>query len=355
MAVLTGFVSLAVDVGRVQVVKTELRQAADAAARAGAGAMEAGIPFGRSEAVKYAAKNNADGTPVVLNSTEDIQFGKWDSSTKTFEVLTGSALDKANACRVLARRTDARGNAVPLIFMKLLGRSSCDVNAESIAMLIPSINVNETVLATANPLLAGMPPGTVASNPNPHRNPDIAGDPTTSTPKASPKGVSGIPVNEGAHFTFDSIDGTARHDPNLPYFDPDGQMSDIGHNNPTTNHSNNYSSQFYNEHGIADMLAPINSLVGVFLSDEQPNLSSAPDNLKFNTETSRDFAELKPKLKQLFWIGDGKNSDGIQQNFIAPEGATRLMLATWDFYEWNNNAGYRIVKINRPQQVITVK
>ena len=40
---------------------------------------------------------------------------------------------------------------------------------------------------------------------------------------------------------------------------------------------------------------------------------------------------------------------------FAPEGATRLMLATWDFYEWNNNAGYRIVKINRPQQVITVK
>ena len=40
-------------------------------------------------------------------------------------------------------------------------------------------------------------------------------------------------------------------------------------------------------------------------------------------------------------------SDGVPQKFRAPEGATRLYLATWDFYEWNNNAGERTVKIER--------
>ena len=28
----------------------------------------------------------------------------------------------------------------------------------------------------------------------------------------------------GDELTFDNIDGTARHDPSLPYFDPDGEM-----------------------------------------------------------------------------------------------------------------------------------
>ena len=57
----------------------------------------------------------------------------------------------------------------------------------------------------------------------------------------------------------------------------------------------------------------------------------------------------------IFFIGDGKNSSGARQQFIAPKGATRLYLATWDFFEWNNNAGYRNIRVKRPSQIILVK
>ena len=75
----------------------------------------------------------------------------------------------------------------------------------------------------------------------------------------------------------------------------------------------------------------------------------------FNPLASRDFTELRPKLKQAFFIGDGKNSQGARQKFVAPTGATRLYLATWDFYEWNNNAGSRNIQVKRPSRIITVK
>ena len=99
----------------------------------------------------------------------------------------------------------------------------------------------------------------------------------------------------------------------------------------------------YAVEGISDLTAPINALVGVFLDDEQPNHSAPPKALDFRSPASREFTSLEPQLKQLFWIGDGKTKDGLAQEFAVPEGATRLYLATWDFYEWNNNAGWRVV------------
>ena len=84
-------------------------------------------------------------------------------------------------------------------------------------------------------------------------------------------------------------------------------------------------------------------------------MSPAPSNLDFRSTASRDFDTLQPGLKQLFFIGDGLNSKGQHQDFVAPKGTTRLFLATMDYYEWNNNAGYRQMKITRPGQIITVK
>lgn len=135
MAALCGVASLAVDYGRVQLAKTELRRAADAAARAGASSVFTDTSVARSLAIQYAALNTADGSPVVLDSTKDIDLGSWDSSAKKFTVLTGSGLTSANAIRVTARRNFARANAVPLLFASVLGTSSTDVNAYSIAML----------------------------------------------------------------------------------------------------------------------------------------------------------------------------------------------------------------------------
>jgi len=94
------------------------------------------------------------------------------------------------------------------------------------------------------------------------------------------------------------------------------------------------------ENGIADLFAPIDSLIGVFLDSTQPDLGAAPDALDFSTLAARDFASLSPLLKQPFFIGDGFRNDGVsRQSFIVPEGATRLYLGTMDGYEWENNTG----------------
>src|SRR5262245_36102543 len=85
MAVLCSF---GVDLGRVQLVKTELQRSADAAARAGAASVPGDFTAARAAAIQFATLNKADGAPVVLQ-TSDIEFGKWNATTKQFQVLTG--------------------------------------------------------------------------------------------------------------------------------------------------------------------------------------------------------------------------------------------------------------------------
>ena len=213
------------------------------------------------------------------------------------------------------------------------------------------------MLANANPFLAGAKKGTTASetNPSDRHISDVAGD--SSNWQNSPQPVA-IPLNSNSPITFDAISGTARHDPNLADYQPDGQLSDIGHNNLTTSYSGNYAASWTNENGLADMTAPIDSLVGVFLDDNDPTLGNAPmpENLDYSSDASRNQTSYSPKLRQIFFIGDGLTDDGkTQQQFIPPKGATRMYLATWDFYEWNNNSGSRLVQVNVPSRIITVK
>lgn len=347
MGVMFGFGSLGVDWGRVQLAKTQARNAADAASRYAAMTLAANPAAVYAAAVKSASENKVDGTPLALQPA-DVQIGFWNTATRTFVVTSVGP----NAVRVVAHRTSARGNAVPLMFAAAIGRKSCDVNAESISMVVPGTDVDQNVLATSNPFLSGMPAGTMASGTNPHNDPDYAG--TAANPKASPNAANMTLVG-GQALTFDSISGDARHDPGMSAYSPDGQADDVGHNNLTTSNAGSKSSVMYNEHGIADANIPINALVGVFLDDSRPDATPAPANLDFSSAASRDFNTLKPGLKQIFFIGDGLTSGGNVQQFIAPKGATRLYLATWDFYEWSNNSGKREVMIKRPTKVITVK
>lgn len=339
MGLMVLLASMVVDFGRAQVTKNELRRAADAAARAGAASLFQDPDGAVTVAIDYAARNRADGKSVVVLPS-DVQVGDWNSTLRQFTPVTGSARLNANAIRVVASMTAARGTAVPTTWGKLARKSGFDVSAESIALRIEPIFVDQNVQGTANPFLAGMPAGSVASLNNPHNSPDYAG--TASNPRQSPQAIT-MRLIPGSSLQFDGIDGVMRHDPNLAFYEPDGQLNSIGRN---TNGP---------ENGISDIRGPINALVGVFLDDRAPNTSPAPQYLDFSTAASRDFDELRPQLKQVFFIGDGKNSRGVHQNFIVPQGATRLFLASWDFYEWNNNAGYRNVRISRPGNIITVK
>jgi hypothetical protein len=127
--------SLAVDLGRVQIVKTQLRAAADAAALAAGRHALSDLSAARRAAVEVAKANKADGSDVVLDSAADVEFVRWDADARTYKPATPTL--PANAVRVTARRTAARGNAVDLPFARMFGANTCDVKATAIAMATP--------------------------------------------------------------------------------------------------------------------------------------------------------------------------------------------------------------------------
>ena len=100
------------------------------------------------------------------------------------------------------------------------------------------------------------------------------------------------------------------------------------------------------ENGIANVFAPANSLIGVFLDASQPDSSPAPAGLSFSTAASWDYTVLSPGLKQPFFIGDGLTSGGLQQQVIVPAGATRLFLGTMDGFGWYDNVGFFEVRVS---------
>jgi hypothetical protein len=49
---------------------------------------------------------------------------------------------------------------------------------------------------------------------------------------------------------------------------------------------------------------------------------------------SRDYLTLSPVLKQVFFVGDGRTSQGAIQHVINPAGATRLFLGVLPALLW---------------------
>lgn len=174
-----------------------------------------------------------------------------------------------------------------------------------------------SVPATSNPWLAGMPPGTNAGS----------GD---SAPGQSPAQVTGIAVTPGGALRFSSVGATDHCDGGgCGLAGAEGDALEAA-----TLHAG--GAQF----GISDVLSPIDALIGVFLSDDQPSLNGAPAALSFGTPAARDFSILSPLLQQAFFIGDGMRNDGLTlQSFVVPAGATRLFLGTMDGFGWFNNVG----------------
>jgi hypothetical protein len=149
LAVLIGFASLAVDVGRVRVVKVQLQTAADAAATAGASGIEMfpsrGVLEPEERAYEAAAANfsldqrDSDGrrqdSSIELIVDEDVQLGRWNDVTREFTKLeqeNGGPDERrqSNAIKVWTRRVTRyrdddgnvvnRGTGVPLILAPVL-------------------------------------------------------------------------------------------------------------------------------------------------------------------------------------------------------------------------------------------
>jgi len=342
LTALMAMLSLAVDGAHIQLVKTELQSAADAAAMYAAAGLKNQLngksgAIGNAKAV--AAQNTSDGRALSV-SDSDVELGIWNIEKRTF--TTATDINLANAVRVTVRRNTANGNAKQMFFGSVTGKSTYDVSASAIAMTINDAGTEFKVEATSNPWLSGMPDGSVANPKNPAKNPDYA-------PEASPTLLSGIPLDEGTMLTFDGVNGGANNMPSDQKFDADGNTGSGAANNQ-------YSPQKGAENGIADVRAPFNSLIGIFMDDDVPTKTAAPPvALDFSTTGSRNFTQLAPALKQPFFIGDGRTSTGEVQSFAIPSGTTRLFIGTMDSFEWNNNIGAFKLAARIPGNVSLVK
>lgn len=362
---IAGFTALAVDWGRVQLTRSELQAAADAAARLHNTLSRTSAA--RMNASAVIAQNTADGRAITFNPDEDLEVGIWNATTRTF--VPSNDLYAVNAVRVTLKCAQERNSAVPMTFLSILGKPYTNVSATAIAAIDYSGvsggagmgRFEYYIPATSNPWLAGSPAGTVANPGNPSKNPDYAGIPfvdlggkknpvnmllgsgsssssgsNTSNwaawgnyapKKSSPITAGGITITPGTTLTFDGVNGGANNFSSSVVYDADGNTGWI------------VSNLKGNENGIANLKAPINSVIGVFLDDNVPPNNRYPHALDFSTASSRDFTTLKPQLRQPFFIGDGRTSTGEVQQFVVPQGATRLFIGTMDGWEWNNNIG----------------
>jgi hypothetical protein len=139
MTALMAIVSLAIDLGRVQLAKTELQRAADAAARYAATGI---VDSTYLEKAQDAAEDNlVDGTALSLYA-EDVRSGNWDSQrTPQFD----PSRSPTNAIEITARRTAQRGNAVPLLFAQVLGLLSIDIESRTVVLIDQGTDVTGLV------------------------------------------------------------------------------------------------------------------------------------------------------------------------------------------------------------------
>lgn len=184
--------------------------------------------------------------------------------------------------------------------------------------------VEVAVPGQADPWLAGMPDGSTAS---------CYLGVCSVAPDQSPTPVPDICMVAGEFLTM-QVTGATAQDPNYPLLPPDGGL-------PTIHHAGV-------DNGMSTIIVPISACLGVFLSDDRPDQSPAPPDLDFSTTESRNYLLLSPELKQVFFVGDGRTTEGEQQKVVIPEGATRLYLGTMDSWQWTNNIGELKAEVTDP-------
>jgi hypothetical protein len=116
----TGICTLAVDWGRVQLAKTELRRTCDAAARYAVNGMSDGTALAKANWI--GAQNSVDGRSITFQAA-DVETGTWDATALRFTPGTAAP----NALRVTARRH------VPAVFGQIAGPSLTPLTVQAVA------------------------------------------------------------------------------------------------------------------------------------------------------------------------------------------------------------------------------
>jgi Flp pilus assembly protein TadG len=176
---LLGLVAFAVDLGWIVLTQSDLQNAADSAALAGAGQMMNGFVMynlpnqssnqlsilntaesgAKSWAKKFAGLNTAGGVSSLTLLDSDIQFGFTDANGAYTAYASGSPYP--NTIKVTMRRDSTANTALALFFGPVLGLPTVDLNATSSATIYAA-NVNS--FANTSSLAVGMLPMTYDVN-----------------------------------------------------------------------------------------------------------------------------------------------------------------------------------------------
>ncbi|HEY5658576.1 MAG TPA: pilus assembly protein TadG-related protein [Myxococcota bacterium] len=142
LVTLIAMASLAIDVGVLWAARTQLQNAADAAALAGAmNLIDTDGPsvtadLARVTAVDVASRNCAASVESLTLDAADVAIGRWALDTRTFDAgVDLSDPDQVSAVSVRTRLDAASNGPVPAIFSRVLGREAFSVAADATAYL----------------------------------------------------------------------------------------------------------------------------------------------------------------------------------------------------------------------------
>ena len=137
--------ALAIDVGLIWAARTQLQNATDAAALAGAANLidtsgpSVTLSAAQTAVHDQAGLNESVAVPVpsgVAVDSADIAVGHWDLATRTFNSSVDlSDPDEVNAVDVTTRQDGVANSPVPAMMARILGRDSFSVTARATAYL----------------------------------------------------------------------------------------------------------------------------------------------------------------------------------------------------------------------------
>ena len=146
LPIFIALIAFAVDYGVIVVARHELQNAADAASIAAIETLFQSPESADLAAFETLTANQLHGRPVEFDMRQDVQYGVWDSTARTFTEIprngnvaprgdvSGATIPSgANAVRVQLTRSRERENGIRLFFGTILGTSFADITVQSIS------------------------------------------------------------------------------------------------------------------------------------------------------------------------------------------------------------------------------
>ncbi len=138
LVAIVGMASFGVDMSYHYTLRSQLQHTADSAVLAAVRHLADQIETQsvdetevQNRAIEYAGKNMPTAASGAVLATSDVQIGRWNSGTSSFEV--GGA--PTNAVQVITRRAAANDNAAPGFFSRVFGVDSVDISTVAVASI----------------------------------------------------------------------------------------------------------------------------------------------------------------------------------------------------------------------------